>query len=114
MSHTEWNRIQEQTRSGRALRFDARTAPPLERSIDISVLPKNAVTFPWLDAKMVAIICPCPGCSVGVFIKYHPLRRDRALDHFNKHGLDVLDNQHVVHLFGYRGLYISSPESRTY
>lgn len=100
----EWARVLDQTDSRCAAQGG--DPAPLGRSIDVASLPPDAALFHWPDnsGDLIVLICPSPTCTIGTFTSEALRRRNQALDHFLRHGLDLADEQHMVQLFGFKGM----------
>lgn len=114
---SEWMRLREDyrsTRPPRAYNQRSRITRICEGSgtVKSSQLPppESARCFPWPEAEphehshasQWVVICNFPECRSPYFVK-HPLRKQRAVDHFASHGLHLRDDSEVIDLFGYKG-----------
>lgn len=78
--------------------------PNTDRTIHAASLPENARTFQWphTGGELYVVFCTKPDCPLQAFTK-HPLRRARALSHFQTHGLYMEEDAQVIQRFGFKG-----------
>lgn len=78
----------------------------VQRKVTVGSLPRNTHTSYWpdKDGDLRTVLCTKPGFPLQAFTK-HPLNKDRDIIHFEMHGITLVDDRHVMKLFGFRGTY---------
>lgn len=102
-----WDNWREQYREKAPLRIH-RLRPhrlsQVKRVVDSSLVQRDKA-FPWPieDSERWVVVCSHPDCTSPSF-QYHPFRKQRALKHFQSHGLYFQDELEVLELFGHKGI----------
>lgn len=108
-----WETLREQqSKPGRRQRSRGTLVSQIDRAIDYPMISQQARIFQWPnechDSNHWAVICSHPECGSPYF-GHHPLRKERAVQHFLSHGIHLEDDSEILELFGYKGMLEPEP-----